>query len=172
MRVVVLYPVERAGRRRLSEPGRPVLRVKVHREGLRAVIEEVTVVRDGLAELVPRQRVVEVAEVMRQQRPTVLRQADRGFELAAIGDHRRRILEPRRQGQRAGRRAAGTAQDHRPGRGHAFHPVVETAHDLAVVHEEGVGEGREFGARLVIADHLGFAGEVARGHHRRPDGRW
>ena len=170
MGVVVLHldqrqPLRRRPRCRMGAGA--IAGVQVAGERLGSVIEERGIIRLGPQELGPGQRLVEIAKVMRQQRLPALDQAERPLHLATHRQHPSRIGEPRGQRQRFRHAAARPAQDHRARGQHPLHPVIQPPHDVAVVHHEGVGKMPELFARLVIAGHLRFAREVARGHHQR-----
>ena len=53
----------------------------------------------------------------------------------------------------------------------ARHRVVAGRRDVAVVHEEEVGESAQPRERLLVAVRERFVGEVARRHHERDAGR-
>ena len=141
------------------------VQVTGHMRGL--VIEEISIVRIRLLKRLPGQRLVQLAQVMTQKGLAVFDQADRRLHLTAIGDDLGGIFEPRGQRQGARNAPARPAQDHRPLGRDPLDTVVETAGDIAVVHEKRVGEGPKLVPRLVVADDLRLARQVAGCHDQR-----
>lgn len=143
--------------------------MQVDGDRLGRMVEEGGEVRVGADEFLDRQQIVEVAEVVGKHGLPVARQADRGFQLASIGGDLS-VGEAVGDRERAGDAAAGAAQHDGADGAERLHPVVETPGDGAVMHQEAVGEGREFLPGLVVADDLRFTGEVAGGHHQHRAG--
>ena len=78
--------------------------------------------------------------MMRDDGPAVLQKTERIFEFAAHGEDWRRSRKPIRQHDRRGSIAARTTQ-HAGGAGHdTDHRIIHAAHDIAVVHEDGIGD--------------------------------
>ncbi len=113
-------------------------------------------------------RLFEVAHMLGNRGLPVLQQAKRRFQLGAHGQHGRRALEARRQRHGRGRIAAGAAQQARHTRHHPRDAIVEAVHDIAVVHQEVIGDGRKPLARLRIIDALRLVAAIAGGQHNRP----
>ncbi len=133
---------------------------------LRRMIKQIGIIRIGLLKLVPCQRLVQVTKVVGQQRLAIFDQADRRFQMRAIGHHLRNILKPLGQRQRARHPPPRTAQHHEALRRQTFDTVIQPPHDLSVMHQERIGKPAQFLARLGVANHLWFTREVAGCHHQ------
>ena len=105
---------------------------------------------------------------MAQQRLPVLDQTDRRFHLPAIGHHLRRALKPRGQRDRPRHLPSRTAQHHPPRWRQALDTVIQPARNIAIMHDEPVDNRGQLFARLLVADHLRLARQIARGHHQGP----
>ncbi len=138
--------------------------VQVVRDGDRLDVEDRDEVRKGLFQRSARRRVVEVADVLRDERLVAAGHADGVLEVAADRDDGRpRALEP----DRAGRVAAGAA-DELPTIGCRAHDAVVAADDdVAVVHEIRIGDSSETRERLVVAGDQRLAARVRTRHHER-----
>ena len=111
-------------------------------------------------------RVVELADVLRHERFVAARDADGVLVVAADGDDRRAGGgEP----DRARCVAAGAADELECAavRPRAQHAVVAADHDIAIVHDEGVGNAFEPGDRFAVAGDQRLAGRIGAGHHQR-----
>ncbi|KAF5054784.1 hypothetical protein DSECCO2_384550 [anaerobic digester metagenome] len=114
--------------------------------------------------------VLEVADVLRDEGLLALRQAEGVLEQGARAEDDGPVL-----GQVHGRRGEAARPADELGRvAHgADHGVVAADEDVAVVQEEGVGDGPEPAQGLAVAQADGLGAHVARGHDqgRRPGRR-
>ena len=115
-------------------------------------------------------RVVELADVLRHERFVAAGHADGVLVVAADGDDRRagggepdgaRCVAARAANELE--RAASSAAL----RLRAEHAVVAADDDIAIVHDEGVGNAFEPGDRLAVAGDQRLAGRIGAGHHQR-----
>ena len=97
----------------------------------------------------------------------VLEQAEGRFQLSAHGKHGRRILEARRQRERRWRVAPRTAQHAWLAGHHPRDAIVEAVHNIAVMHQEIIGDAGQPLAGFLVADALRLVAAVARGEHNR-----
>ena len=148
--------------------GRAVFGVQIDRHNLGPVIEQGRVIRIRLDKGIPRQGLIQLAQMMAQQRLPVLDQTDRRFHLPTIGHDLRCALKPRGQRDRPWHLPPRTAQHHPPPPHQALDTVIQPARNIAVVHDEPVDNRGQLVARLLVADHLRLARQVARGHHQGP----
>ena len=82
--------------------------------------------------------------------------------------YRRSVGKTVRQSQRRRRVAAGAPQQARLA-GHDPHDgIIHPPGDIAVVHQEAIGNAAERAPRLVVVDALRLVREVAAGQHDRP----
>ena len=97
-------------------------------------IENGKQVGDGFLEKADRRRVIQTADMLGQESLPALEHANRVLQVAAERQHGRSV-----DGQRNRHRhmAAGTANEGGTG---AHHGIVATDDDVAVVHQEGVGD--------------------------------
>ncbi len=171
MRVVVLHGMDRmrGQRTRGSELEREAraeeIRVQVVGDGLRLHVEHRAQVVDHLDQRAAGGRVVEVADVRRQEGLVAARDADRVLQPGAGGEHRRARA---RQLDRPGRVAARAADELRgAGGAQPQHAVVAARDDVAVVHQKRVGDALQPGQGFVVADHQRLAARVGAGHHEQ-----
>ena len=105
--------------------------------------------------------------MLRQDRLTVLDQAEGRLQLPAHRQQVGRILEAARQPQRRGRVAAGAAKNARSP-GHDPHDrVVNAIGDGAIMRQR---KGRDIGklsVRLRVVDDCGLVRDIAARHHER-----
>jgi hypothetical protein len=168
MGVVMLHPGEgRRGPRPASgRSAGAVSGMQVAGDARGRMVEKLRVIGDGLAEFLETEPVIEIAEMMRQERLAGLGQADRALHLAAGGQRVGRILEPGGRGSVPGTRP-------RPRR-RTIGPWGVTRSTLSSRRRRmsrscitKASAKRRACARLVIADDLRLAREVAGGHHQR-----
>ena len=96
-----------------------------------------------------------------------LQQAKGGLQLGPHGEHGGRILETGRQRERRWRVAPCAAQHARLARHNPRDAIVEAVHDIAVMHQEIIGDAGQPLAGFVVADALRLVAAVARGEHNR-----
>ena len=142
------------------------VRMQVVRDPFRRDLEHRRQVLDRLDERRAGRRVVEIADVLRDERLVAARHADRILEIAAERDDRR----PRSwQLDRARRVAAGAAHElEAAGRAigaRTQHAVVAARDDRTVVHEQRVGDARKTPDGFVVVDHQRLAAGIGAGHH-------
>ena len=168
VRVVVLHGMRRQAPRVgvfEREAGAEEVGVQVVRDGLRLDVEHRAQVIDHLDQRAAGGRVVEVADMRRQEGLVTAGDADRVLQPGARGQHRRararQLDRPRRVAARAADelRAAGGRQ--------AQHAVVAAGDDVAVVQQQRVGDALQPRQRLVVADHQRLAVRVGAGHHQQ-----
>ena len=109
--------------------------------------------------------VLQVADVVRDERPVLHRQAERVLQLRAAGQHR-----PGQAGgeaERLGRVAAGAAQQRFPAPQRPHHRVVGPDVDRPVVGEEGVRDARQPRQRVAVGVGDRLVGNVAAGQDDR-----
>jgi hypothetical protein len=145
--------------------GRQVLRVQVMGHDLRGHREQAPEVRDALGEGPEGLVVLQVADVMGDERVIVRAQAERALQLGAAAEHR--PPEARPQPDRLGHVAPGPAHDHLPAAEPADHRVVGAHVDRPVMDAEGVGDAAQPRQRVlvVVGDRL-IRGITAGQHHR------
>ena len=116
VRVVVLHPDQSAGAVGELERvlGGQVLRVQVVRDHLRVDVEQPPEMLDALGERAQRLDVLQIPDVLGDERVVLLGQAERALQLRAAGEHRPR--EGRPHGSPAPARSRGTAAAAFPGR--------------------------------------------------------
>jgi hypothetical protein len=148
VRVVVLDPGQVHAVEVQRVFGGQVLRVQVVRDHLRLGVEQPPEMGDPLGEGPQGLEVLQVADVVRDERPVLHRQAERVLQLRAAGQHR-----PGQAGgeaERLGRVAARAAQQRFPAPQRPHHRVVGPDVDRPVVGEEGVRDARQPGQRVVV----------------------
>ncbi len=105
--------------------------------------------------------------MLRDECLVTARHADRVLEVAADRQHR----GPRRGEPDCARRVATRAPDELQATvdiamERAHHAVVATDDDVAVVHQEGVGDTRQPRTGLIVARHQRLAARIRAGHHQ------
>ena len=145
--------------------GGQVLRVQVMRDQLGGDPEQPPEVPDALGERPQRLVVLQVTDVVREERPVLAAQAERVLQLGAAGQHR--AGEAAADGQRLGHVAAGAAQHGHPAAQRPDHRVVGPDMDGPVVAEEGVRDAAEPAERVVVGVGDRLVGHVAAGQHER-----
>ena len=108
-------------------------------------------------------RFLQVAHVLRDDGLPVLEQAKGGLQLGPHGEDGGRILEAGRQRERRWRVAPCAAQHARLARHNPRDAIVEPVHDIAVMHQEIIGDAGQPLAGFVIGDALRLVAAVARG---------
>ena len=144
---------------------REVLRVKVVRDHLGRDAGEALHARHGLFEGRAGLRRLEVSDVRAQEGALAHAQAEAVLEVRAARQDRPH--EGRGQPDRARHEAAGAAQQERRSRHDARHRVVAAIRDLAVVHQQAIGDAAQPGAGLVVGAGHRLVGAVAGGEHQR-----
>ncbi len=139
--VVVLHRDQWARCHRLGDPGRVVARVQVARDHLRGDLEQRPESQQGVVEVLLGLEALEVADVLRHVGAIAVDQGEGVLEVGSDGQQRHRTRH--RQGERQRRDAAGPAEQQRLTAGDPDHRVVVAGHDLAVVHQEAVGDAAE-----------------------------
>ena len=105
--------------------------------------------------------------MLRQDRLTVLDQAEGRLQLSAHREQIGRILEAVRQPQRRGRVAAGAAKNARSP-GHDPHDrVVDAIGDGAIMRQCEGGDFGKLSVRLRVIDDGGLVRDIAARHHER-----
>ncbi len=162
---MVVLDGERGNAALRREPGREAAGVEIGMQvvgaGPRLHLQDGEEVLHRLVQRLAGRRVVEVADVRRQERLVAARHADGVLEPGARGEDRRAGT---RQADGARRVAAGAPHEGGPaGRG-ADHAVVAAGGDVAVVHHVGIRDAGEPPHRLVVADHERLAARVGARH--------
>lgn len=142
-----------------------VLGMQIVRDDGRGDVEQLPPMPDALGVGLERLVVLEVADVMRDERVVVFRQAEGVFQLGAAAQHVPWEFSVERDG--FGRvPARPSLQLHAPADG-PDHGVVGAGVDGAVVDEEGVGDVLEAAERVLVAVDDGLVGDVRAGQHDR-----
>ena len=144
---------------------RQIFRMQIGGDRRRSVVEQRRVVRDTGPVVVERACVLQVADVLRQDRRAVLQQAERRLQLAARRQQVGRTGKPGRQDDRSRRKAARAAQDARRIGNPPHHRIVDARGDRPVVRQHGIGDALQPGLRLGVVGDLRFVRQVAAGHH-------
>ncbi len=143
---------------------RQVLRVQVVGDHGRLDVEQPPVVRDALGERAQRLGVLQVPDVVRQERVRPAGQAERALELGAAAQHG--TADGCGQGERLGGVAAGAADRQHAAALHPDDRVVGAGVDRPVVGEHGVGD-RDEPADVGVAVDDRLVRHVPAGQHDR-----
>jgi len=118
------------------------------------------------AEVLQGLQVLEIADVLAHPGLVPLRQGERVLEVRADRDQRHGTRHRQRERQRGV--PARPAEEDRCSVHHPHHRVVVARRDLAIVEQEGVGDGPEARHRLVVPGGDRLVARVAARHHQRP----
>ena len=167
VRVVMLHGHLLRLRQRQRVLGREVLGVQVIRHHLGVETEQPPVHLHAVLVMLQRLQVLQVADVLAEERVALAREAEGVLELGARGD-----TCGSGRGKATGERgvAPGPADQPRPPPVRLSHGVVVPDRDLPVVDQVRVGDGRESSDLLPTLDD-GLLGQVAAGHDQRPPRR-
>ena len=122
---------------------------------------------DRVDERRTRRRIVELADVRRNERFVAAGRADGVLEISAEGDHRGPRSRQLDDARRVAARAAHELEAARCAiRARAQHAVVAARDDCAVVDEQRVGDAGEPPERFAVVDDQRFAARVGARHHQ------
>ena len=149
----------------LRQPGAEEIGMQVMRNRLRPQFEHALQVIGRLLERLATGGVVQVADVLRQVGLRAARQAAGVLQKAAERQYRRAGRGQRDRRRRVAARA--TDEERRAIISRAHHAVVAADQDVAVVHDERIGDAAEPRHRLVVVDHQRLAARVGAGRHQQ-----
>src|SRR5438132_11629222 len=158
VRVVVLHGDPGQGLL-FSPAGRRVVGVQVVDEMPRLDAAQFAVPRDRLLPCAQRVRMIQVAQVMAEERAAPLAEREHRFELTA--ERERRLAQRRGQGRRHRRVAARPPRRQRPPADEADHGVAAARVDGPVVHAEEVGDPLEPIERIAVLVRAWLGASVA-----------
>ena len=131
---------------------------------LRLHVEKTLIMRDRLDVGPEGLVVVEIADVMAEERMTSPAHRERRLQLAAQGE--RRCAAGDRQGDRSWRIAPRAANRQLDPGDEPRHRVVATEMNRPVVHEEEIGDPRQAFERIAVLVGDRLVGSIAAGHHQ------
>ncbi len=147
-----------------GEMGRGEIGMQIVGDDIWPNVEDVKQVSHSLFEEANGRRIVEPADVLRQESLAPLQHANRVLQRsrpapARSGHHRPRKWPPARNRAPGGRKRAPAAGTQ--------HRVVAADDDVAVVHQVGISNAGQPFERLVIVDDQRFAMRIGAGHHQQ-----
>ena len=139
------------------------MQVVGHRGGRHA--KELLEVRECLFEEAQRLVILQVADVLAEDRVTALGKAEGVLQFAADGQQFGNGTPPGRAS--CGGVAARSPQQPLAAFEYPHHRVVRPHIDVAIVGEQRIGDPADALSRLAIVDHDGLFAEIAARHHQR-----